>query len=958
MKKRYITLLFLIIIETVYSQQNPPSVKWMEINSEHVKVIFDKGLEKQAAKVANFIDYLYPLETKTLKGNPRKIPLIIYNNSTISNGFVGLRPWRSAWYITPSQYAADLTTEDWFYTLGSHEFRHAVQYDKSNKYFTKLLSILTGQSGILTGQYSYPYWYFEGDAVCMETGLSDKGRGRMPQFNMGIRTILLNNKKISYDKAKFRSYKTFYPGHYNLGWLLTSYAREHYGANIWDKTLETSAKYSFWPYAFSLALKYHTGLNEKQLYEKAMHDLDSAWTNKIKNLKIDSIEVINRAPKKSWTKYTEPVFTDDNNILVKKSSMKSDITSFYIIDKNGNEKKIKATDAGIISAACGKITWARRYPDIRWQLRDYSDIIIFDIKTEKEKRLTKKQKLFAPALSSDGKKIAAVEFTDEMKCALVIIDAETGKTINKFPANSNDFYRTPSWNDNNDKVVLTRSNENGTALSIINTETGEITDILPVSPENTGRPAFYKDYILYNSPYNGIGNIYAVNINTKERFQVTSRKYGAYNPKVKDDEMLFIDYSEEGYDIAKITLNEKKFMPIEKVKFYGLNTADIIQKQEQGKNMLKPELIPDKKFEPKKYNRFKNALNIHSWGLYLNEPDDYSNLSNYNPEAGVKIYSANILNTVFGSIGGTYNINEETLSSNITAIFKRFYPEFSISGNWAERRAVYTLYDQDADKYYLAEDRWNERKATLKTSVPFNFSKGIFYKGANISASYSFVNRNNKDYRYISESAEGNFSALSYSGQIYAFRHTATQDIYPKTGYFLYATYSNTPFNTDIYGHQFASVLSVYLPGIINHHSLNLKFGFETQRSDFDNTYYWFGSPLSFPRGYDYKAFDKLSVFQVNYAFPLWYPDFNIGPLTYLKRIRAGLFYDYADLNEIGIDASRKYASAGLEMFFEMYVFRLSEPIEIGGRVSYIINQFSSSDDRFVPEFIVLSIPI
>ncbi len=951
MKKFLVVFTILHFLTNGYSQQNPSSLKWKEINSEHAKIVFPSELENQAQKVANLIDYLYPLETKTLTGKPKKLPLLIYNQSTISNGFVGMRPWRSAWYATPSQYASDLGTEDWFYTLGSHEFRHAVQYAESNKYFTRFMSILFGQTGILMGQYSYPYWYFEGDAVCMETALSQSGRGRIPQFEMGIRTILLNNQKISYDKAKFRSYKTFYPGHYNLGWLLTSYARENYGADIWNKTLETSSKYSFWPYAFSMALKHHTGLNEKNLYKKAMQYYDSAWTAEINYTKITDATIINQANKKSWTKYTEPNFIDDNHILVKKSSMKSDITTFYMIDKEGKEYKLKATDAGLVSVADRKAVWARRYPDLRWQLRDYSDIIIFDIATKKEKRLTHKQKYFAPALSPDGKQIAAIEYNEKMKSSLVILNAETGKEISRYEAIGNNFFRTPSWNINNQKIVFTRTNEEGTILSVFNTKTKTLTNITKRTFENIGRPVFYKNFIIYNSPFNGIGNIYAINIDTKKRFQITLRKFGAYNPKIKNNKMLFIDYSADGYDIAETTLNERNWKPIENVKYLGLHTADLLQKQEQGKNMMNPDIIPKKTFEVKKYNKLKHAINIHSWGLYTDAPSSITSddILNYKPEVGFDIFSANILNTIFGSAGGSYNINEKTLSTNITAIFKGFYPEFSVSGGWAQRSVNY------GD---IGNDRWEELTGKFNVSLPLNFSTGIYYKGAKISTSYSFTQRNDKDYRYINESADGNFSTLSYSGQLYAFRHQATQDINPKFGYFIYALYQHTPFNTNIYGHQFSAIASGYLPGIFKHHSLNLKAGIELQRNDYNNSdYYWFNSPQAFPRGYDYTAFDKMISFQANYSFPVWYPDFNIGSIVYFKRLRANVFYDFADLNGIITNSTTSYQSTGLEIFLQLYIFRLQEPIEIGGRISYLLNRNLFTQKSFVPEFIALSIP-
>jgi len=945
MKKIILFLLLIVLSFPIFSQgQSPNSIKWMEINTKHAKFIFPKEITGEAQKAANLLDYLYSFETKTLNTNPKKVPVILYNQSTKSNGFAALRPRRSAWFSTPSQYASDLGTDDWFYTLGVHEFRHIVQYSKSNHHLTKFFSTIFGQTGLLMGEYSIPYWFFEGDAVTTETSLSKGGRGRIPQFDMPIRTMLLNDKKISYDKAKLGSYKTFVPGYYNLGYQLASQARVMYGEDVWDKTLNHTSKISFWPYAFSRGLKKASGLNEKKLYKKVMNHLDSTWKEELKNITITSAKIINTKKKKSWTKYTEVNYLNENQIIAKKTSLKSDITSFYIIDKDGKEEKLFATDAGMISVADNKIVWARKYYDPRWQVRDYSDLIIYDLKTKKEKRLTEKQKLFAPALSPDGKKIVAVQYDTEMKTKLIFFDIETGEQYKTISSPNNDFIRTPTWNDDASKIVFTRTNAKGTALSYIDMRTEIIYDILEYSDENIGRPIFYKNYIIYNSPYSGIGNIFAVNIKTKEKFQITSRKFGAYNPKISGNNLLFIDYSEKGYDIAEIVLNKESFKPIKKVKKYIFKTAENLKNQEAGKNTLNPDLIPTKVFELKKYNKLKQAINIHSWGFNVN-PSTNFNADNFKPEIGFDIYSANILNTVFGVAGVKYDFQENTFGSSLSAIFKKYYPVYSITGGWAQRSLNYPD---------IGKDNWEEMRGTFSMTLPLNFSSGIYYKGANFRTSYSYIQRVNKDYRYFYESGNGNFSTIGYSGSIYAFRHQSTQDINPKFGYFLYANFQHTPFNTNIYGNQFSALASVYLPGVFKHHSLNIKAGYEQQRNDenFDITnYYWFSSSQSFPRGQTYSAFDKISNLSANYSFPVWYPDFNIGPIVYFKRLRANLFFDYANLNLLGGNYNQTLHSAGLEMFLQMYVFRLGEPIEIGGRVSYL------QDGTIVPEFIMFSLP-
>ncbi len=77
------------------------------------------------------------------------------------------------------------------------------------------------------------------------------------------------------------------------------------------------------------------------------------------------------------------------------------------------------------------------------------------------------------------------------------------------------------------------------------------------SNENIGYPVPFENYILYNSPVSGIDNIYALDIKSGERFQITCSKYGSYNPALSRDGK-WIYYNEQGrngMDVAKISFD-------------------------------------------------------------------------------------------------------------------------------------------------------------------------------------------------------------------------------------------------------------------------------------------------------------------------------------------------------------------------------------------------------------------
>src|SRR5688572_26727675 len=83
----------------------PPSTRWKQINTDTVRVIFPGGLglEKQAADVANTAQRLGRQTSATIGERIRKISIVLQPRTTISNGYVGLGPWRSEFHLIPPQ---------------------------------------------------------------------------------------------------------------------------------------------------------------------------------------------------------------------------------------------------------------------------------------------------------------------------------------------------------------------------------------------------------------------------------------------------------------------------------------------------------------------------------------------------------------------------------------------------------------------------------------------------------------------------------------------------------------------------------------------------------------------------------------------------------------------------------------------------------------------------------------
>ena len=922
-----ISVLFFISVQ-LYSQiQSPPSILWKSINTEHFEIIFPDKIETNAQTIANTLEYVYNFNTKTLKAKVKPLSVILYNQSNTSNAYAALMPRRMAWYLTPPQSVTNLGNTDWYQNLAIHEFRHIVQYQKNKKYFTKFATTLFGDIGQSMARWSIPDWFFEGDAICMETSLSNGGRGRIPAFFMYIRNNLLENEKFTYNQAYLRSFKRYYPNHYYLGYPLTAYGRVKYGADIWDKVLERTSKLSFWPFAFNRSIKKYTGLNINKFYNAAMTDLKEEWTLQDKKINKTNFKTINNTKKRSWTNYFNPKYDETGNIICGKESLDK-ISAFYKILPNGEEEKLINTDASVFEYSNNKIVWARTVPDIRWGEKNYTDIVIYDLNTNKEKTITKKGKYMSPALSPDATKIAVIQHLPNQDTYLVIIDTNTSKELTSIQVSNNDYIRTPKWSEDGKKIVFTHAKTKGSALSIFDVKTEKIKQILPYSFENIGKPVFYKDFIIYNSPYSGIGNIYAVNINTKEKFRITSSKYGAYNPTISDDfnKIAYQDYNKSGFDIAEIEINQENWEKIENIEVFKQSYAEKITKQETGSSIF-DKTIPNKIYDVKKYKKFKDAINIHSWGIFPSKT-----------LIDIGIMSKNYLNTLEIVAGYLYNVDEKTNGGYLGFAYSKYYPVFSVVSQYSQRTELYTL-----NSGVQNVDEWNEYRITSGLSVPFNFSRDIYTTSMSVEAGTEFTYISDKEVRYLTETFDGNFTPLYGNFSISNLRHKAWRDFDPKFGQLASVTYKKIMDYDNYKGYLFSSNASLYFPGILPHNSIKISANYEEQltyNSNIENIYY-FSSLVKFPRGYEAVTLDKMYKYTADYQLPLWYPDISVGPLAYVKRINLGAFYDYAD--GYWGNASKNYQSAGGSINFKLNFFRIKFDFDIGVQYAY---RFEDGDYR------------
>ena len=323
------------------AQQNPPGLDWRQIQTDRFKVIFPAAITAEAQRVANLLEHIYGPVSKTLKGPQKPLEMVLVNQSTQANGFVAMAPRRSVWFSTPPQDVGQLSGE-WYQLLALHEMRHVVQNDRMRRGFVRLAWLLSGEQGESAASHLLvPLWFWEGDGVGVETALSQTGRGRMPQFDLDIRALLLAGRRYSYYKAYHRSYRDWYPSHYPLGYFMTTYVKRRYGAEMWDQVLGRTTRWGFYPFAFSRALKKYTGASAAQTYERTMDELAGLWQAQQKDLPTTPLRVLaGQSQSGVWTNYNYPQPLADGSVLASKSGL-ADPATLVRLHPDGREERVR-----------------------------------------------------------------------------------------------------------------------------------------------------------------------------------------------------------------------------------------------------------------------------------------------------------------------------------------------------------------------------------------------------------------------------------------------------------------------------------------------------------------------------------------------------------------------------------------------------------------------------------------
>ncbi|MGQ0639309.1 MAG: hypothetical protein ACT4P6_00830 [Gemmatimonadaceae bacterium] len=908
------------VLSQLSAQQHSRDLRWRQIVTPHFTVIFSDSLADDAQRAASLLERAYEPLTRTLGKKPERIPVLLAAQSLIPNAFVSWFPRRTTWFPLPKTSAEFAGPLEWYNTLALHEGRHIAQERHMRSGLIGFASRIFGDeaTALLAGRLYFPSWLWEGDAVGTETALTPAGRGRQPAFMNRVRAMRLTEQEYRYYPAWLGSYRTYYPGVYELGYLLTTHARRMYGADVWARVIRRATRNPLTPFALSMALSAETGKSLGALHRDAVAAVDSVWRRQLGHVR-ETAAVTRTRARDGFHIWHWPQYARDGSIITAYTDL-DNITPLVRVDSSGNETVLLRHFPGRgefpFHVAADRVLWLEYDVHPRWGELDYLTLKEFDITSRRIRTVRQKTRIYSVALSPAGARIAALEMSASRKSRLLVLDAESGDTRLEYPNEENHFLTWPAWSEDGLHITLVAIDRSrGNALVRVDVGTAIADTLIPWTFETLSRPVERDGRVYFGSPRSGIDNIHAIEIATKQRYQVTSRKFGAHHADVTtrggEDVLLFRDYGAHGDEIAEMRLGAAP-LPVESS---GIQAdAEFVQPlvAQEGRT-VSVDSATRWPIEP--YGGIGRLFDVHSLALFPgNDIEPWV----------AQIYSRNVLNTLGATVAYRFNPTQRTQGVDLGMSYAGLFPIFDAAFRIGTDAATYQ------DSTGTVPYKWSERAATLTARVPLTAVRGLAVQRVLMAASLGHTWIANQPVDFALNNNNGVLQTMGYTLLASHSEPAAYRDLVG-TGLYALGRYRHTPFGGDYHGHTYLLQAGASTRGPLPHHGVSIIAAVEEQRP----TNYAYGSIFPFARGYESRARYRIWRAGGSYALPLWYPDLNFGPLLFVRRLQAEGFGDYSVGYSAGGTNKTYYRSAGVELTGDVVPFGMQQTWRAGIRYSY-----------------------
>ena len=659
-------LLIVVFIPVIKAQgiSHDPKISWDTIKSEHFNVHVPTEHLELGLKIADICERVYPVVSHSLDYKPKLTHVIVHTENDESNGIASLFPWRMELFVTTPQSNITGKNASWLESLILHEFTHIVHLRK-HKGISSLTRPFLGDFNAVW-QMVTPIWFTEGIATLNETRLGKGGRGRNPHFWMQMAEPIFNGNHWKLNNTSYYSRKklptSLMP--YISGYYITEGITRDFGEYAWGRILN---RYSSYPiFGFKKAIKSVTGLNVNSYYDVIIDEFATQRNSKIINSNFRiwyNSELIEGQYSPRWF--------DENNILFYQKGI--DKTQQLIkVHRSGEVEKLlnrKLTNIDNSFTFKGGIVYTseqRIAP--KYTATKYSDIYLYNLKFNTNKRLTNKNRLYSIDISPDNSEVIAVQ-TYLPENRIVVLDSKSGE-IQQFIDFEKYIVLNPRWSPSGNQIAMILQDSTGTAnIAVYDIKSNKWRFIYEPNLNQDNHPCWSHDekYIYFSSDQSGVFNIWAADVRMGERWMVTDVELGAFTPDVSPtgDEIAFSMYTEYGFRIATEKLDISNWVQSNEI----INSNKLLYSDSET-TFSEIENDENQPYTITKYSPLSQVIKPQGWIPYIYDEEEGMGIAAY-----LRAEDALHRHIWYGRFG--LSLNRIAPAFDMTYIYSKFWPKFN-----------------------------------------------------------------------------------------------------------------------------------------------------------------------------------------------------------------------------------------------------------------------------------------
>jgi len=560
---------------------------WLITETEHFHFIYKERDVQAVKELVSFAEEVYQDVTGLLKSKPETIHCVINGETDAANGFYSPLPPHLTLYVQyPINQFLGARTENWLKALLVHELTHYVHLTYEEGYIAALSTVF---GPALKSVHMVPLegWVVEGITTNTETVFTEGGRGRNPFFEVTYKAPIMENNLFSLKQAEYSSFFPPRGRYYTSGYIIVNHLLETYGMDVFT---QIHRKYISSPFVdFYEAIEAVTGDTMQQIY------LDMKRTLTRKYAKDLTVKQGTPVTPEIYANYYMPEITDSGWILYRtrldssnaivrftpQTKSETVLTEVSLYDPNS--LTADKTGSRIVFSAL-KSTAA---PDGR--SRNTLDLYEYTPSGDTIRPLSEDKHLWQPELSSDGQRLIAVEGTGSYS-RLVEVNAESGQVKVLFSMKNTKVYN-PALSADGEKIAFVLRNE-GVQDVWTMSYPPEVNRYIPENaPEecntDSARPItgpdaqgdYYPEFtesgnIIFSSDREGSLYLYEYNTENNSYSRIATDPVAAEKGAVEGNSVIYGSYSSRGYVVKKKPYNKIGADELEKPVNFTNNTDD------------------------------------------------------------------------------------------------------------------------------------------------------------------------------------------------------------------------------------------------------------------------------------------------------------------------------------------------------------------------------------------------